>query len=166
MVAPLKPPASAAFGTASARDWALRVNTGTEATPVWVFVNGLSKITATTDQTFKDDSDLNAAGFKSELATGTGFVLNLEGLRKGTLAAGVLTPDPGQEFLRAKGLLTGYANICSIQWWRTDDLPESYTGSVAVDYTEGGGGPTDLQDFKCVLKGRGASTVLVKPTTA
>ncbi|NKR32280.1 hypothetical protein GS504_15620 [Rhodococcus hoagii] len=166
MSSPLMPPDSAQLVTTLARDWAVQVDTGKSGTPKWEFVNGLSKVGPTTDLTQQDDGDIHSGGYKSQLATAIGANVEIEGLRKGTLAGEDLTPDPGQEFLRAKGRQIGYSNIAHIRYWRTDALPDAMEGYFTVDWKDGTEDKEGLQTFTCTLTGRGKPKEIAKPTAA
>ncbi|AUM18228.1 MULTISPECIES: phage tail tube protein [Rhodococcus] len=164
MSTPLVPADSSALVSTLARDWAVQVDTSSNGTPSWVFVYGLSTVNPTTDLTMQDDGDINADGRKSQIATAIGENLELQGLRKGTLAGETLTPDPGQEFLRAKGRKIGYENISHVRFWRLDDLSDAYEGHFATNWTDTGGDKEGLQAFTCTLTGRGKMTSITKPT--
>ncbi|WP_336881383.1 phage tail tube protein [Rhodococcus globerulus] len=159
----LMPPDSAQLVTTLARDWAFQVNISTTAEPEWIFVNGLSKVGPTTDQTKQDDGDIHSGGYKSQLATAIGANVEIEGLRKGTLAGEALTPDPGQEFLRAKGRRIGYGNIAHVRYWRTDALPDAMEAQVTVEWKDGTEDKEGLQTFTCTLTGRGKPKEIAKP---
>ncbi|MBV6758354.1 phage tail tube protein [Rhodococcus opacus] len=147
-----------------ARDWAVQANTGTKETPVWVFVYGLSSVNPTTDLTMQDDGDIHAGGYKSQMATAIGSNLELQGMRKGELEGEELTPDAGQEFLRAKGQTIGYNNVVHMRVWRTDGLPDAFEQTYAVNWTDTGGDKEGLQGFTCTCTGRGKPTPISKPT--
>lgn len=165
MSTPLLPADSSALASTLARDWAVQVNTSTTETPTWVFVYGLSQVGPTSDITLQDDGDIHAGGYKSQLATAIGANLELQGLRKGTLAGDTFTPDPGQEALRAKGKLTGYDNIAHVRYWRTDDLTDAFEIRAAVSWVDTAADKEALQAFTCTLTGRGKPVVITKPVT-
>ncbi|MCZ4557986.1 hypothetical protein O4215_20705 [Rhodococcus maanshanensis] len=162
---PLLPKDSSTLLTTLARDWAVQVNTSTTATPSWVFVYGLSKVSPTQEISMQDDADIHAGGYKSQIATAIGANLDLEGLRKGEGAVDdAITPDPGQEFLRAKGEMTGSKNVAHVRYWRTDSLPDSYEHTFTVGWKDTGGDKEALQGFSCTLTGRGKPKKIAKPT--
>ncbi|MHD0300101.1 phage tail tube protein [Rhodococcus qingshengii] len=160
----LLPPDSAPLVTTLARDWAVQVNVDdTGASPEWVFVNGLSQFAPTTDKTLQDDGDIHSGGAKSQLSTAIGFNVEMTGLRKGTLAGSTLTPDPGQEFLRALGDEVGYKAIAELRYWRTDALADARQGFYTIDWKDGTEDKEGLQSFTCTATGRGRATKIAKP---
>lgn len=159
----LKPPNSASLFTFRAAQWATQVNTGTEESPVWAWLRGLSKFEPVQDPTLQDDSDIDSEGYKSELVTAQKLNINAEGMVKGEKSLSTVTPDPGTAFLRAKGKQIGYDNIVQIRYWRTDDLPEAFSHFFAVKWTDVGGSNEDLQKFTATLSGRGKPEAISKP---
>lgn len=164
MSAPLVQPDTSNLASTLARDWAVQVDISDTATPEWVFVNGLTKVDPTIDTTIQDDSDIGAGGYKSSIATALGASLNLEGLRKGTKDGASFTPDPGQEYLRAKGEEVGYDNFVRMRVWRTDDLPNAFECTYACAWKDIAGGLDALQTFTATLSGRGKPQQISKPT--
>lgn len=162
MSSPLQPKDSSGMISTLARDWAVQVNTGTKAAPVWTFVYGLNKVDPTTDAKTQDDSDIHADGWSSSIVTALGASLTLEGLRKGEEDP-KFVPDPGQEFLRAKGGMKGGANIVHMRVWRTDSLPESFECKYAVAWKSVGGALDALQAFTITCSGRGKPLDIAKP---
>lgn len=157
-------PNSANLVSLLARDYAVQVNTGTEESPEWVFVRGLSQVTPSAEPVTQDDGDIDARGYGSQLATGLNFSMQLEGVRKGAGDETDFTPDPGQEFLRLKGAEVGYRNIAQVRYWRTDSDPEAREFSASVSYTNSGGDKEALASWSCTLNGRGRPTNIEKPS--
>ena len=157
----LQAPDSAQLVTTLARDWAVQVE---DDDGEWVFVLGLSQFAPTTDKTKQDDGDINSGGAKSQLSTAIGFNIECSGLRKGSLAGSDLTPDPGQEILRAKGEEIGYKSIARLRYWRSDALPDAFEANYDVDWKDGTEDKEGLQSFTVTLTGRGRRTKIAKPT--
>lgn len=159
-----KAPSSSTLETQLARAWAVQVNTGTEAAPVWTFVRGLDSVNPVSEKSTQDDGDIDSEGFGSQIGTEISFTLTLEGKRKGEHEAEVFTADPGQEYLRLKGDKTGYEGIGHVRWWRTDGDPEAREMFADVSYQSGGGGKGDLRSFTATLNSRGKPTDITIPT--
>ncbi|MFI7168523.1 phage tail tube protein [Rhodococcoides fascians] len=164
-MAVLKPPNSASLFTFRAAAWAMQINTGTYASPVWAWLRGTSKIEPKTTATKQDDSDNDSDGYGSELVTKQKLDISIEGKVKGERSLSSVVPDPGVTFLRALGTQVGYDNVADIRYWRTDDIDEGYRSYFATEYTDVGGGNEDLQNFQATLSGRGKPTRIARPQT-
>ncbi|MFI5778138.1 phage tail tube protein [Nocardia sp. NPDC051570] len=153
------------MSTALARDYAVQIdiNYGTEkATPEWVFVMGLNKVSPSNDITLQDDGDIHSNGRKSQIATAIGENLEIAGLRKGNLAAGFIA-DPGQEKLRLHGEEIGAANTAHVRYWRTDGIDEAKEGYFAVKWVSAAEDKEGLYGFTCSLTGKGQLKKITKP---
>lgn len=163
MTGPLMPPDGSALDTIPAGRYAFQVNTGTEATPTWVFVNGLTNFEPTYKPKLEDDSDITSDGWESQAVTGNAHSIALEGLIKGENATGFV-PDPGMTFLVEASKQTGSNAHIHGRYWRTDELTEAVEAHYAVDCSLKGGKPTELQKFGGTLTGRGKPKDITKPT--
>lgn len=137
----------------------LEVNTGTDETPVWTPVKGLNSITLNIDGEVVDVSDYDSGGWQDNLTTFHNWGITVEGFEgfTGTNAAPV--EDPGQEALRAKGLLLGDEAYATVRLYRLDTL-KGYTGRVTVNWKGLGGGVKAASPFNCDLQGSGALTTV------
>lgn len=165
MSAPLQAPSSDNLATTLARDWAIQVDTSDGAAePTWTFVMGLSQFSPQPEATLQDDGDINSDGFSSEIVTQQKLTIQMEGLRKGTNAAGNFTPDPGIEHLRRKGEKLGADNFVRARYWRTDGRNEAKQGTFACSWSEGTEGKDGLSTFSVTLSSRGKPEDITKPT--
>ncbi|WP_157556244.1 phage tail tube protein [Nocardia acidivorans] len=164
----LQAPNSAGMATALARDYAVQVDinygTAQAATPEWVFVMGLNKVSPSNDITLQDDGDIHSNGRKSQIATAIGENLELGGLRKGNIAPGFVA-DPGQEKLRGHGEDIGSANTAHVRYWRTDGIDEAKEGYFAVSWVSAADDKEGLYGFTVTLTGKGQHKKIAKPTT-
>ncbi|WP_052067989.1 phage tail tube protein [Rhodococcoides fascians] len=163
-MAVLKPPNSASLFTFRGAAWAVQINTGSYASPVWQWLRGISKFEPKQTPTKQDDSDIDSEGYKSQLVTAQALDITIEGKVKGEKSLSTVTPDPGTSFLRDKGKEVGYDNIVDLRYWRTDDIDEAYRHNFATEYTDVGGGNEDLQNFNATLNGRGKPTKIARPS--
>ncbi|WP_052070130.1 phage tail tube protein [Rhodococcoides fascians] len=161
----LKPPNSASLFTFRAAAWAVQINTGTYASPVWAWLRGTSKFEPKQTPTKQDDSDNDSEGYKSELVTAQKLDISVEGKVKGEKSLSNVIPDPGTTFLRALGTQVGYDNVADLRYWRTDDIDEGYRHFFAVEYSDVGGGNEDIQNYQATLSGRGKPTRIARPQT-
>lgn len=132
----------------------LKVNIGSEETPNYVIVKGLSKIEMPISQTEHDTSDFDSGGWDSTTTTHRGWVVNAEGFDGFTGPANAQVDDPGQAFLKAKGLQTGPDAYAQVRFYR-DDTGKGYEGRVTVNWGGAGGEVKGMEPFKCELKGDG-----------
>lgn len=160
-----KAPSSHDLGSTLARDWAFQVDTtdGSE-TPNWVFVRGLSQFAPVTNLVMQDDSDIDNGGHKSQVPTAKDLTITAQGKRKGKVASGVFTEDPGQAYLRKKGDNMGFGNFAHIRYWRTDGVQEGKETDVSVQFEQAAGGNEDLDNFTITMMSRG-TPLDIKPVT-
>jgi hypothetical protein len=130
------------------------VNIGSEDVPNYTLVKGLSKIEMPFSETEVDVSDFDSGGWDDSLTTHRGWTVNLEGFDGYTGPDSAQIDDPGQAFLKAKGLLSGPEAYTQVQFYRADNN-KGYQGRVSVNYAGPGGGVKDAEPFKCTLKGSG-----------
>ncbi|CAM3536133.1 phage tail tube protein [Tsukamurella ocularis] len=159
----LQPPDSRMLKTVSAGRYAVQINTNadTAGTPTWVFINGISKWEPKFDAQLEDDSDIYGDNYKSEVAAGNGFSVDVEGFLK-FVDEGVT--DPGLAILLAKAEETGFDNYAHIRYWRRDEVPEARESLFAVKISPAGGKPNELQKWNGSLSGRGRPKNITKPT--
>lgn len=132
----------------------LRVNIGSEDVPNYAVVKGLSKIEMPLSETEVDTSDFDSGGWDSTTTTHRGWTVNVEGFDGYTGPDNAQIDDPGQAFLKAKGLLTGPSAYADVQMYR-DDNNKGYSGRVTANWGGAGGDVKGIEPFKCTLKGDG-----------
>jgi hypothetical protein len=139
--------------------WAVEVNTGTEGSPTWTRVNGLNKAELTVDGNSVDVTDFDSAGWEDSLTTTRKWTINLEAFRGYTGPDNAKVMDPGQEHLRARGLMVGSAAYTGLRFYRTD-LPgaNGYSGTATVNFKSLGGDVKGVEPVSVELAGSGALT--------
>lgn len=148
------------------RKWYLDVNTGTEATPVWTGVFGITDFKAGVEGSLQDDSDFDSNGWKSQVNTANTWKIEAK-CRRGLQASDPTTYDPGQEVLRIAAANTGEANIVQVRYYEMGDAKvEAYSGNVAVTWTEDGGNMEAVSMVSFTLNGRGARNIIAHPASA
>lgn len=141
--------------------WALDVNTGTAAVPVWTNVKGMTSFKETIESTMEDDSDFDSEGWGSDQVTQRKWKLECEGKRKRDADnPSTFVPDAGQQAILDAGNLVGVGSNIEIRYYRRDGAPDAWQGYVTVDYGGGGGGVTALEPFNFTLGGQGLRTAL------
>lgn len=136
---------------------------GTDTIPEddFIAVRGIQEITPpSVEKNLEDDSDLDAGGWGSQIATGAEYTL--EGTakvgRKGS------QDDPGQAILKAAGV-DHPIGVDGFVWWRLTSKTDGsgHMGLADATWTESGGARTDLTLAEFTLTGRG-QLVTVEPT--
>lgn len=155
-------PNGAALKTTPAAKYGVRINIGTLASPVWVFVQGLTNYEPKTDPKMEDDTDISSNAWGSQANAGNEFSVDFEALVKGTKDT-TFIPDPGLWALVVAAQKTGDEGHVHMQHWRTDDLPQAFEFFAAVKATLKGGKPNELQKLSGSLVGRGEPIAIVKP---
>lgn len=145
------------------RLWRLEVDTGTDTSPSWTMVRGMTKMELTIDPNEVDVSDFDSAGWTDSLTTFRSFALSLEGFDGYTGPDDSPITDPGQDALKARGLLTGPDAYIDIHLYRTD-TNKGYQGRVSVNYKGAGGDVKGAEPFNCDLTGSGALTTYTVPS--
>ena len=149
--------------------WYLDVNTGTEASPVWVGVFGIQEFKPTVEPTTQDDSDFDSEGWGSDATTQLKW--KIEGKAKRAAKAGS-TPavyDPGQEVLRLAAAAIGAGNVVSCRWYEMEPegpRVEAYQGKAAVGWVDDGGNNAALSTATFTLLGRGKRETITHPDGA
>ncbi|WP_116051678.1 phage tail tube protein [Amycolatopsis palatopharyngis] len=150
------------------RKWYLDVNTGTDATPTWVGVHGITEFKPAMDPTLQDDSDYDSEGYKSQTKTAEEWAVEAKVVRKVT-AADATAYDPGQEFLRTKSVgKFGVANSAQIRYYEMEPggpRVEAYKGNAAVTWSPEGGAMDELDMVSVTLTGQGKLEPITHPDT-
>lgn len=146
--------------------WYLDVNTGTESTPVWTGVFGVTEFKPTVESTSQDDSDFDSEGWGSDTVTQRKW--KNEAKVKRAVKDGSTPPvyDPGQEVLRLAGAATGAGNVVDCRWYEMEpDGPrvEAYRGKCAVTWVEDGGAASALATATVTMMGRGKRESITHP---
>lgn len=150
------------------RKWALDVNTGTEAAPVWTAVRGRADFSPTLDPTLQDDSDFDGEGWKSQTVTAQAWSLAFKLARK-VDDTNATAYDAGQEALRLAAAEMGTGNDVHVRWYETTDggpRTEAYDGHAAVSWSPDGGGMDALAMVSVTLAGKGKRNAITNPAAA
>lgn len=149
---------------ALARDYAVQVRDPRAQDAKWLWLRGLTKFSPKPEHDLQDDSDLDGEGYASEISTGIGLTVEMEGKRKSFPEDAGLKPDAGQQLLKDKSTRTGYENLIDIRYWRTDNLDEAQEFTMPCAYTEDAPGINDLLTFSVSGKSRGKPRRIKRPT--
>ena len=133
-------------------DWTLEVAAYVDgATPTtFTRVFGITDFTPPgVSKNLEDDSDFDSGAWGSQ--TGTGLDYEISGSVK--VPRATMTPDPGQEILRAAG--KSVAEDGFVHFRVLKGGVSGYEGIADATFTEGGGSRTDLTKADFTLAGRG-----------
>jgi len=142
------------------RLWRLQVNTATEESPTWTMVKGLSSLGLSIDATEVDVTDTDSDGWEDSLTTMRKAAIAASGWDGYTGPDNAPVDDPGQAFLKAKGLLTGGEAYVLVRLYRTD-TGAGYTGRYTANYTGAGGDVKAAEPFVCNFTGAGPLTPVI-----
>ncbi|MDQ0377964.1 phage tail tube protein [Amycolatopsis thermophila] len=142
----------------------LEINTGTEDTPVWTPVRGLTTVELQVSPEEVDVSDFDSEGWADSLTTFRSWNVNIEGWEGYTGPDDEPIEDPGQDALKAKGLSTGSDAYVDVRMYRTDNN-KGYQGRATANWSGTGGGVKGVTPFNCPLTGSGALTPYTHTTT-
>lgn len=125
---------------------------GTDPT-TWTIVRGITEFTPpAVEKNLEDDSSFDSDGWGSQIATGLGWTA--EGTVK--LPRAALTPDPGQEILRAAGVGLAEEGLVHVRITNRTTPTAGRVGIADASFTENGGPRTDITKASFSLAGRGA----------
>jgi hypothetical protein len=162
MPAPARTPLGAAT---TVRKWWLDVNTGTSAAPVWVGVFGMKDFKPNLSPTWKDSSDFDSQGDKSQTATARDTGVEFKVARK-TRSSDATAYDPGQEALRLRAEGLGVLNSIEYRFYEMEPggpRVEAYQGTAGVEWSPEGGAMDDLDDVSVKLIGQGRRVPIAHP---
>ena len=143
-----------------ARHWAVRVRKS--QSDQWKWVQGLTGVSPNMGEKSRQDAgDMHGGNYGAQIATEANWSLELTLQRK--LAEGV--PDEGVELLRSLQGKLGGDELVWVQFWRTDELPDSYLGRAGVTFANAAGDKSSLTGATVTLSGYQAYTEPPKPTT-
>lgn len=137
--------------------WRIEVDTGPDGSPSYVLVKALTKLELSIDANEVDVSDFDSEGWDDKLTTFRSWALSIEGWDGYTGPDNAQVDDPGQAFLKTKGLLTGPEAYVNVRLYRVDNL-KGYQGRATSNYSGAGGEVKGAEGFKCPLSGSGALT--------
>ena len=115
------------------------INTGTEASPTWVPILGLTSVAPGSDATRVDQATFDSAGWAEHRVAGRSRTLTLEGFYEEDPQTG--DRDPGQSALIDQGDLMGFES--PTQFRITTLGGNLLVFTATVDVTWGGGGVND-----------------------
>lgn len=149
------------------RKYYLDVDTTPDATdPTWVGVFGITELQFAIDPTLQDDSDYDSGGYKSQTKTAEAWSVTGKVARK-VQVDDLTAYDPGQEYLRAKGIGTmGVANSVHIRIYEMEPngpREEAYEGNAAVSWAPDGGPMDALSLVSFTLSGQGQLEEIAHP---
>ncbi|WP_037161071.1 phage tail tube protein [Rhodococcoides fascians] len=165
MTAPLQPPNPADLSTVAGGRYAVQIDTSTNGTADWEFINGITSFVPTPNPKLEDITDIYSDGWTSQGVFGNELTIAISGKLKGLKTAGVVTPDPGLSVLLEKSYETGDENMAHLRYWRYDEVAEAREGYFAVNVKYDGGTPSESQKWSGTLNGQGKPTDITKPTT-
>jgi hypothetical protein len=135
----------------------LEVNTGTDEAPNWVLVRGLNKIALKIDANEVDVSDFDSEGWDDSMTTHRAWSLEVTGFDGYTGPDSSQVDDPGQAFLKTKGVLTGPEAYVSIRTYRADNN-KGRQGRVVANWNGTDEDVKGVTPFTCPLTGSGPLT--------
>lgn len=139
-----------------AREYDLTINTGTDTTPVWTAISGITGISPSQSSTKTDDTDFDSDGWAKgtvvERTRSLSVTMNFKEADDGTL-------DPGQEALIALGDATGAAAKGHFKYVSPGGNGNTFRATVDVSWP--GGDKTANAPFTADITIDGAPTAVV-----
>lgn len=151
--------------TALARRWRVDVNTGTNATPVWTQVLGVTEMSPPkVEPVIQTSSDYEDAGWEGNEVTGHKWSAEITVRRKQSPTGAY---DAGQEALRGKKLLAGADATISVRIYERagGSGTEAYQGTAVVGWEDDKGKGEDTAAATISLTGTGPLEAITNPVT-
>ncbi len=128
------------------------INTGTEETPIWTRIRGISEVSPSPSSNTVDGRDFESGLWAEPMISGRGLSFSVTGFRMEDETTGAR--DPGQEAVEASGLLGGQAGREQYQIQGSGGKTITFTANAEV--TDFGGSQDDLASWECTLTCVGA----------
>lgn len=161
MTGPLVTTDTSDLSATLARYWNVQVRAVGGTT--WTFIRGITSFNPTVSKTRQDSGDFHSGNWGGSTGTEATWSLEVAVLRKLDENG---DPDPGVEMCRAKDGELGTGEELEVRWWRSDELPDAYSGKASVDFSTAAGDKTALLGATITLNGVGARASITKPTMA
>jgi hypothetical protein len=147
--------------TVLARRFRVDVNSGTPSLYVWTQVLGILEVTPPKIKAnIQKTTDYDDGGWEANEKTGQSWSVELAVRRKQSSAGAF---DPGQEVLRAKGILDGADAEAQIRIYDREGGAEAYQGSGIVEWEDDKGKQDDTGSSKITITGNGILTIIANP---
>ena len=133
------------------------INTGTDATPVWTPIGGLTSLSRDNPVTTAEGNTFDSGGWDKSLKSRMGLAFNIEAKYLVDAASGVR--DPGQEAVELQNAQIGTNGLKKYQFkdGSTGGDVLTITGHVSGGFT--GGGVDDNAGWSATIVANGAPVV-------
>lgn len=148
--------------SALARKFAIDVNTGTYAVPVWNRLGGVTDFKDGLPPSLEKDSVYEDEGWGSSTKTEVSWNATIKCVRRHN-PDDVTDYDTAQEALRLKAPLFGSTGQADVRWYDREGGPEAYRGQCEVTWERDGGPTTALDMVSVTLTGRGRRVDITNP---
>lgn len=160
----LQPDRTQSRAVIPAGKWAVQINIGTKAAPVWVFIYRITNFNPKIDIRTEDGTDINDDGWAAEVGVGGAATIDIEGLVAGSFDEdGDFTQDAGQTALLAAS--EDFGNEVDMRYWRRDGVPTAKRIQGIPKVTMDGGKPGTTQKFSGSITVNGKPEDITKPGT-
>lgn len=149
--------------TALARRWKMDVNMGTDVSPDWQQVLGITEFQPKWPSNYEDSTTYDTDGWEESDKTSQSWALEVTLNRKAS--PDHTTFSTVHEKLRTTSFAYGDASKIGVRFYDRSGLPEAYSGKVLIDWEDQGGDYKKLGQVKLSLKGTGALTPITNPVT-
>lgn len=125
-----------------ARDFSLKINTGTVAAPVWTSIGGITQISPQPSTTMSDDGDFDSAGRAQSSVVERGDAFNITlNYKEDPNSTPKGARDPGQQAVMDAAAAIGPAAKKEYQYATPNGWVYQFTANAEV--AKPGGGKTD-----------------------
>jgi hypothetical protein len=138
------------------RQSTFKINTGTDATPTWVAIGGLTNLNYSLDESVAEGNHFGSGGWNSSLVSRRGVSFSLDAMYLVDAATGAR--DPGQEAVELSSRQIGTAGLKSYQFADGSTGGKTITFKAHATATYSGGGVDDNAGWTATVTATGAPT--------
>ncbi|MFD7994550.1 phage tail tube protein [Streptomyces mexicanus] len=147
--------------TALARRYRVDVDLGTDGTPSWSWLPGISDFAPKIDPTQQDSTTYDDDGWADQTVTQLAWSAELTMLHRCHPTTKAF--NAAQEALRLAAQAFGEDARVHVRWYDKEGRAEAYEGYALVTWERDGTATDDLDSVKVTLTGKGRLTSITNP---
>ncbi|MFE1770267.1 phage tail tube protein [Streptomyces sp. NPDC059008] len=147
--------------TALARRYRLELDMGTDGTPAWTLVPGITEFTPKVEPTQQDVTTYDADGWSEQAVTMLAWSIETTLAHRAHPTTGAF--NAAQETLRRASMSFGAGSYVRVRYYDRNGAPDAQEGTALVTWEPEGGGPDEVDTIKVTLTGSGPLIEIANP---
>ncbi|MFE7316407.1 phage tail tube protein [Streptomyces sp. NPDC057555] len=147
--------------TALARRYRLELDMGTDGTPAWTMVPGITEFTPKIEPTQQDVTTYDAEGWSEQAVTMLAWSVEVTLAHRAHPETGKF--NAAQEALRKASMRFGADSYVTVRYYDRNGADDAYQGRALVTWEPDGGGPDEVDTIKVALTGSGPLVEITNP---